>query len=142
LTEGAAWVEAAAVGPAPEPTADEIADLSAPPPFEPFWAITQRPAIAWSSPNDDAQSFNRIPQLRYLQVVSPAEEGRVYTFDPRTEAYAYVSLDALAGATRPDDDYFDPATPTPEQTLALPGRIVGSVAGLRHNQPVIVQAPV
>jgi lipoprotein-anchoring transpeptidase ErfK/SrfK len=62
----------------------------------------------------------------------------VFTFDPRSEAYAYVELDALAPATRPSDDYFDPATAVPDQTLALPGRVVGSAAGRGHNQPVTV----
>lgn len=145
VTEGVAWVNATAVGPAREPTADEIAELRAPPaptPFQSYWAMTHRPAIAWSSPDEDARAFGRVPQWRYLQVVMPAEGERVFTFDPRTEAYAYVDLDALGGAERPPDEYFDPDAPTPDQTLALPGRVLGGVPGLGYNQLVMVQEEV
>jgi lipoprotein-anchoring transpeptidase ErfK/SrfK len=142
VTDTVGWVDAAAVGPVPEPTADEIAALQAPPPFEPYWAMTVRPAVAWSSPEDDARAFNRIPQWRYLQVVMRPEGTRAYTFDPRTEAYAYVDMNALGGVPAPPDEYLDPGTPTPEQTLALPGRGLGSAAGAGYNQPVIVDEEV
>ena len=138
LTSNQGWVNASAVAPTVEPTEQELADLRNPPPFQPYWAVTQRPAIAWSSPEADAAPFNRIPRGRYLNVVLPAEGQRTYVFDWRSEAYAYVDLAALAGATRPDDDYFASDAALADESLALPGRVVGPLAGHAYFQPVTV----
>ena len=154
-TDNVGWVDARAVGPIAAPTDDEIAALIAPPPptFQPWWAMTHRPAVAWSSPNADAAPFNRIPQWRYLEVVSPEESGRVLTVDPRNAAYAYVETAALGAVGRPPENYFL-APPPDDETLALPGRVVGagvdsyerpdrvdyfSVDRLEHNTPVTIQ---
>lgn len=134
LTDNVAWVEAAAVAPIPPPSEEELAALLAPPspPFEPYWAMTHRPAIAWSADSEDAVAWVRIPQWRYLRVVQPEELGRVLTVDPRTEGYGYVDLEALGPVGPPPPRYFDDA-PADDETLALPGRIVGTVD--RFEQP-------
>jgi len=152
-TDNVGWVDAPAVGPIPSPTAEELAALLAPRPFEPWWAMTHRPAVAWSSPHEDAFAWNRIPQWRYLEVLGPEESGRVLTVDPRIAAYAYVETAALGLVGRPPPNYFS-APPPDDETLALPGRIVGSgvdsyerpdrevyfsMDRLEHNAPVTVQ---
>lgn len=151
LTEGPAWVDAAAVGPIPEPTEEQIAALRAPP-FEPWWAMTHRSAIAWSSPGEDAAAWGRIPQWRYLRVLLPEEGPRVLTMDPRNEDYAYVDISALGLVGPPPPEYFE-GPPPDDETLALPGRVVGTADRYErpdredyfaldpafHNQPVTVQ---
>jgi hypothetical protein len=157
LTEGVAWVNAAAVGPSTEPTESEIELLRNPPApsFEPWWGMTHAPAIGWSDPTPEAQAWVRIPQWRYLRVVQAEENGRVLTMDPRTEGYAWVDATTLGLVGAPPEEYF--AGPPPDtQTLSLPGRIIGSterferperqpffsLESMYHSQSVTVQAVV
>jgi lipoprotein-anchoring transpeptidase ErfK/SrfK len=114
--------------------------------------MTHQPAVAWSSPSEDATAWNRIPQWRYLEVVGPEESGRALTVDPRSGAYAYVDLAAVGAVGPPPENYFA-APPPDDETLALPGRIVGTVESyerpsrqdyfiadrLSHNDRVTVQ---
>src|SRR5207244_5378692 len=115
LTENVAWVDAGAVGPIPAPTTDELY-LILHPPFEPFWVLTHRPAVVWSSPGDDAVAWTRVPQWRYLQAIQPAERGRILTVDPRTNGYGYVDITAVGGSGAPPDDYLQ-GPPPDDQTL-------------------------
>ena len=93
--------------------------------FSPWWAMTHTPATSWSTPSADAEAWGPIPQWRYLQVVSPAENDRMLTLDPRTNAYAYVDAARLGPVGPPPDVYFGVA-PEDTETLGLPGRIIGS----------------
>jgi hypothetical protein len=128
LTQNDAWIDALAVGPIAAPTDQELADLLDPPvpAFQVFWVMTDRPAIAWSSPASDASAWGRIPQWRYLQVIQPPEGSRALTVDPRTNGYGWIDLDSLGPVGPPPPDYFE-GPPPDDQTLALPGRIVGNV---------------
>jgi hypothetical protein len=149
------WVDAPSVGPIPDPSPSELAAMLAPPPFEQWWGMTHRPATAWSSAAEDATSAGEIPQWRYLRIMQPAENGRVLTMDPRTEARAYVELTSLGPVGAPPEEYFA-APPADTQSLSLPARIVGapdsydhperkeyfSLRRLAHNQSVTVQGVV
>jgi len=132
LTDNIGWIDASAVGPIPAPTDEQLAQLLAPPPFESWWAMTHTPAIAWSAPGPDATAWTRIPQWRYLQVIAPEESGRVLTLDPRNDGYGYVDTATLGAVGAPPTDYF--AGPPPDdETLDLPGRIIGNVD--RYERP-------
>jgi L,D-transpeptidase catalytic domain len=126
LTDNIGWVDAGAVGPIPTPTADQLAAMLAPPLFEKWWAMTHTPAIAWSGPGGDAVAWARIPQWRYLEVLAPEEAGRVLTVDPRNEGYGYVDVLTLGAVGAPPVEYFA-APPPDDETLALPGRVIGTV---------------
>jgi L,D-transpeptidase catalytic domain len=126
LTDNIGWIDAGAVGPIPTPTEEQIAALLAPPPFEAWWAMTHTPAIAWSGPGPEAVAWTRIPQWRYLQVIAPEESGRALTLDPRNDGYGYVDINALGAVGAPPTEYFA-APPPDEETLALPGRVIGTV---------------
>jgi hypothetical protein len=152
VTENVGWIDASAVGPIPTPTADQLAAMLAPPPFEKWWAMTHTPAVAWSAPGPDAVAWTRIPQWRYLEVLAPEESGRVLTLDPRNEGYGYVDILALGAVGAPPAEYFA-APPPDDETLALPGRVIGTVDSfdrpsrenyfaldrLFHADPVTVQ---
>ncbi len=152
LTDNVGWIDALAAGPIPAPNPGQLAALLALPPFEAWWAMTHTPAIAWSEPGPDATAWTRIPQWRYLQVIAAEESGRVLTLDPRTNGYGYVDIAALGGVGAPSSDYFA-APPPDDETLALPGRIIGTVDSyerpsrenyfsldrLFHSDPVTVQ---
>jgi hypothetical protein len=155
MTDNIGWVDASAVGPIPEPTQQQLSAMVAAATasaFEAWWAMTHKPATAWSGMGDDAVPWKEIPQWRYLQVVQPAEGGRVLTVDPRTNGYAYVDITAIGPVGPPPDAYFAPAPPD-DATLGLPGRIVGapdsydrpnradyfSLERLAHNTPVSVE---
>ncbi len=132
LTDNIGWVDASAVGPIPTPTDEQLTAWLAPPPFESWWAMTHTPAIAWSSPGPDAVAWTRIPQWRYLQVIGSDESGRVLTLDPRNDGYGYVDTSVLGAVGAPPPDYF--ANPPPDdETLNLPGRIIGTVD--RYERP-------
>jgi len=131
-SDGVGWIGADAVGPIPTPSADRIAEMIAAPAFEPWWAMTHTAAVGYSSPGPDAIAWSRIPQWRYLQVVAPEENGRVLTVDPRTDGYGYVDVTTLGAVGAPPDNYF--AGPPPDdETLNLPGRIIGTVD--RYERP-------
>jgi len=149
------WVDAPLVGPSSAPTVDEISLLRNPPApvFEPYWGMTHTPAVAWSGPDADAQAWGRIPQWRYLRVLSEPESGRVLTMDPRNNGYGYVEVSSIGLVGPPPDEYLADAPPD-DQTLSLPGRIIGSTERyerpekmpyfaaeqMSHSQSVTVQA--
>ena len=126
LTDNVGWIDALAVGPIPAPNQEQLAALLALPPFEAWWAMTHMPAIAWSAPEPDASPWTRIPQWRYLHAIAPEEAGRVLTVDPRNDGYGYVDGAALGPVGAPPAEYFA-APPPDDETLALPGRIIGTV---------------
>jgi len=152
LSDSVGWIDALAVGPIPTPTVEQLAALLAPPPFETWWAMTHTPAIAWSAPGPDAVAWTRIPQWRYLQVIAPDESGRVLTLDPRNDGYGYIDILALGAVGAPPAEYFA-APPPDDETLDLPGRVIGTVDSfdrpsrenyfaldrLFHADPVTVQ---
>jgi hypothetical protein len=105
--------------------ADVAASEAAESGFAPWWAMTHTPTTGWSAPSADAAAWAKIPQWRYLQVVSPAESDRVLTVDPRSNAYAYVDVAMIGPVGPPPDIYFGVAPPDTEE-LGLPGRIVGA----------------
>lgn len=155
VTAAVGWVDAVAVGPIPRPSDEQLGALAAAPAFEPWWAMTHMPAVRWPQAGEEAEAQESIPQWRYLQVLKPEEDGRVLTVDPRTGAHGYVDVAALGPVGPPTVDYFS-APPADDETLRLPGRIVGrtdsyerpsaenyfSLNGLAHNQPVTVQGVV
>jgi hypothetical protein len=155
VSELEGWVDSTTVGPGSAPTMDDVLALRNPPKpsFEPWWGMTHTPAVGWSAPDSDAQAWVRIPQWRYLRVVSDPESGRVLTIDPRNNGYAYVEISSLGPVGAPPEDYFADA-PADDQTLSLPGRIIGNperyerpeklpyyaLEAMSHSQPVTVQA--
>jgi len=94
--------------------------------------MTHTPAVAYSAPGPDATAWTRIPQWRYLHVLAPDESGRVLTVDPRNDGYGYVDTAVLGAVGAPPADYF--AGPPPDdETLNLPGRVIGTVD--RYERP-------
>lgn len=119
LNDGHAWVNPDAVEPIDEPTPEQIHYYAG---FEPWWAMTHRPAPAWATEEPNAATWGQIPMWRYLQVVSPAFGNRVLTIDPRNNAQAFVDVQNIGPVDAPPQDYFENPPPD-EQVIDLPGRI-------------------
>jgi hypothetical protein len=85
--------------------------------------MTHRLATSWSSEAPDAESWGRIPQWRYLRVLSPIYGGRVLTVDPRTDVQSYVDVENLGPVGEPPEAYFE-SVAARESVVDLPGRIV------------------
>lgn len=120
LTNGLAWIDPAAAERIDDPTPEEIAAIAN---FEPWWAMTHRPAPAWSTEAADAERFGTIPMWRYLQVVSPQYGSRVLTVDPRNSAQSFVDALNIGSVGEPPPEYFENPPPD-EEVIDLPGRIV------------------
>src|SRR5439155_8840375 len=78
-SQGWAWVDANAVGPVGAPADDELETLAS---FEPWWAETFTPTWGWSAETSDAARWGAVDMWRFLQVVTPEYNGRVYVRDP------------------------------------------------------------
>jgi hypothetical protein len=149
LNNGFAWVDPAFTEKVDDPSPDEIARFAS---FEPWWAMTHRPAPAWATEMPDADQFGTVPMWRYLQIVSPQYGSRVLTLDPRNNAQAFVDVDNIGPVGAPPTEYFDNPPPD-EEVIGLPGRIVRetdwferpvladyfSVERFQINQPVRVE---
>lgn len=120
LTSDYAWVNRDEVEPTAEPSTEEIAALQR---FQPWWAMTHMPAVAWSSSAPDAEAWGEILMWRYLEVLSPVYHGRVLTRDPRSDAQAFVDTRTIGPVGPPPEEYFA-GIPGDEELVGLPGRIV------------------
>ena len=120
LTNSYAWVNAEAVEPISPPATEELAALRS---FEPWWAMTHRPATSWSSNTAEAEPRGEIIMWRYLEVLTPVYGGRVLTRDPRTDALAFVDTATIGPVGPPPDEYFADA-PADIAPIGLPGRVI------------------
>src|SRR5688500_2660697 len=68
LNNGFAWIDPAAAEQTEDPSPEQIDQIAN---FEPWWAMTHKPAPAWSTEMRDAAQFGTVPMWRYLNVVSP-----------------------------------------------------------------------
>lgn len=129
LTQGNAWVDANAVGPVGTPSAEELSALTG---FQPWWAETFMPTWGWSAETSDAARWGAIDMWRFLQVVMPDFNGRVYVRDPLTNSYAWVDATAIGRAGEPPAAYVAPAPPD-QDVVGLPGRVVSDTD--RYRRP-------
>ncbi|HEY3117044.1 MAG TPA: L,D-transpeptidase [Chloroflexota bacterium] len=129
VTQGWAWVDANAVGPVGAPSDGELQALTS---FQPWWAETFTPTWGWSAETSDAAQWGAIDMWRFLQVVMPEYNGRVYVRDPLTNSYAWVDSGVIGPAGEPPAAYIGPPPPDQEE-ISLPGRVTADTD--RYRRP-------
>lgn len=150
MTRETAWIDAPTVGPIEAPTAPELQDLAQ---FEPWWAMTHTPVLAWPGDRWDDGPWGEVPMWRYFSVLSPPYEGRVLALEPQRGLPLYVDIAALGPVGPPPPEYFR-GPPADGDSVGLPARVVRDTdwytrpdqanyfarERLSHNQPLLAEA--
>jgi hypothetical protein len=70
--------------------------------FEPWWVQNHMETELWSGKIEGAESFGRVTQWNYFQVVAPqGNDSRLYILNPKTNNYAYIDAVAVGPSGPP-----------------------------------------